>query len=123
MAYPLLGKCPVCHELLEVTRLHCRHCDTTIESHFGLGRLYQLSSEQMGFLEVFIRCEGKLNRVQEELDISYPTARNRLVDVIRALGYPVDDGGVSEEERQAILQKVADGELSSKEAIKLLRTN
>jgi hypothetical protein len=123
MAHPLIGQCPVCHELLEVTRLHCRHCDTAIEGHFGLGRLYQLSEEQMAFLELFIRCEGRLNRVQDELDISYPTARNRLVDVIRTLGYPVNDGGVTEEERQAILQKVAAGQLSSEEAIKLLKAS
>lgn len=122
--YPVIGKCPVCGEQMSVTRLYCRACNSAIEGHFALGRFYRLSAEQMAFVETFIRCEGKLNRVQEELGISYPTARARLLDVIRALGYEVEEragGGVSAEERQAILERLARGEITSDEAIALLR--
>ncbi len=122
--YPVIGKCPVCGEPLSVTRLYCRACNSAIEGHFTLGRFYRLSAEQMVFVETFIRCEGKLNRVQEELGISYPTARSRLLEVIRALGYEVEERGssrISAEERQAILERLARGEISSDEAIALLR--
>ena len=85
--YPVLGKCPVCGESMIVTRLYCRTCDSALEGHFTLGRFYQLAPEQMAFVETFIRCEGKLTRVQEELSMSYPTVRARLNEVIRALGY------------------------------------
>ena len=60
---PVIGQCPVCQGTLHVTQLHCRECDTTIEGHFALGRLYQLSPEQLEFAEIFIRCEGKITRV------------------------------------------------------------
>ncbi|HUT21637.1 MAG TPA: DUF2089 domain-containing protein [Anaerolineae bacterium] len=121
--YPVIGTCPVCGETLTVTRLYCRTCDTTVEGHFTLGRFYQLSPEQMAFVETFIRCEGKLTRVQGELGMSYPTVRSRLNEVIRALGYEVSDSKpeVSPEERRSILEQLGSGEISSQEAVQLLQ--
>jgi hypothetical protein len=84
---PVLDKCPVCGDALTVVRLHCRTCHTAIEGQFTAGRFQQLSAEQLAFVETFVRCEGKLNRVAEALGLSYPTIRSRLRDVIRALGY------------------------------------
>jgi hypothetical protein len=121
--YPVIGTCPVCGENLTVTRLYCRACDSAIEGHFTLGRFYQLAPEQMAFVETFIRCEGKLTRVQEELGMSYPTARARLTEVIQALGYEVSDSkpDISPEERRTILEQLASGEISSEEAVQQLQ--
>jgi hypothetical protein len=107
-----------------VTRLYCRHCDTALEGHFILGRFYELSPEQLQFVEMFVRCQGKLNRVQEELNLSYPTVRNRLHDVIRALGYEVDDeeaSTVTGEARQEVLTALASGEITAEDAARRLR--
>jgi len=120
--YPVPGKCPVCGEDLTVTRLHCRSCDSVLEGQFGLGRFYQLSAEQLQFVETFVRCEGKINKVQEELGFSYPTVRSRLMDVIRALGYEVrDETGISPDQRRKILEDLAQGSISSDEAVRLLQ--
>jgi hypothetical protein len=120
--FPVIGKCPVCGETMTVTRLHCRTCDSALEGQFSLGRFYRLSSQQLAFIETFIRCEGKLTRVQEELNISYPTARARLTDVIRALGYEVDEETtIAPAERKSILEKLATGEISSEQAVELLK--
>lgn len=122
--YPVIGRCPVCGQMLEVTRLYCRHCDTALEGHFSLGRFYELSPEQLHFAETFVRCQGKLNRVQEELRLSYPTVRSRLHDVIRALGYEVDEeeeASVAAEARQAVLAALAAGEITTEEAARRLR--
>ena len=122
---PVIGQCPICKETLEITRLHCTNCDTTIEGHFQLGHLYHLSIEQLAFIETFIRCEGKINRVGEELGVSYHTVRSRLNDVIRALGYEVGEGEpegpIPDEERKAILEQLAQGKITSEEAVKRLR--
>lgn len=122
---PVIGQCPICHGTLQVTRLHCRNCDTAIEGHFTLGRLYQLSPEQLDFIEVFIRCEGKINRVEQEIGLSYPAVRARLNDVIRALGYEVGETapsrGVSEEIRRDVLAELQAGHLSAEEALQILR--
>lgn len=121
--YPVVGKCPVCGNTLSVTRLHCRSCDSALEGQFSLGRFYQLTPEQIAFVETFIRSEGKLTRVQEELGISYPTARARLTDVIRGLGYEVreEPEGVSTDKRRSILERLATGDISSEKAVELLQ--
>lgn len=122
---PIIGQCPVCKETFQVTRLYCPNCDTTVEGHFSLGRFYQLSPEQLAFVETFIRCEGKINRVGEELGFSYPTVRSRLTEVIRALGYEVGEEeappAMPDEERKAILEQLAQGKITSEEAVKRLR--
>jgi hypothetical protein len=121
--YPVVGKCPVCGDTLSVTRLHCRNCDSALEGQFSLGRFYQLSPQQLAFIETFIRCEGKLTRLQDELGMSYPTARGRLTDVIRALGYEVreEEETISPEERKGILERLAAGEITSEGAVELLK--
>ncbi|HNS50594.1 MAG TPA: DUF2089 domain-containing protein [Anaerolineae bacterium] len=121
--YPVIGKCPVCGDTLNVTRLHCRNCDTSVEGQFSLGRFYRLSPDQLAFVETFIRCEGKLNRVQDELSMSYPTARARLTGVIRALGYEVgdDEDAAPSGVRKTVLEKLAAGEIDSEEAVGLLK--
>ena len=120
----VLGRCPVCGEELSVTRLECPSCATVLEGHFTLGRFYHLSPEQLRFAETFIKCEGKINRVEEELGISYPTVRNRLQEVIRALGYPVEEEQTerpSPGRRREILSQLSQGEISAEEAARLLR--
>jgi hypothetical protein len=121
---PVIGQCPICNDTLHVTRLHCRNCDTALEGHFSLGRLYQLAPEQLSFVELFMRCEGKINRVEQELGLSYPAVRARLTEVIEAMGYEVGDSGkemLSEEKRRQILDDVNAGHLSADEALRLLR--
>lgn len=121
---PVIGQCPICHDTLHVTRLHCRNCDTSVEGHFSLGRLYYLSSEQLSFIETFLRCEGKIKWVEKEMGMSYPAVRARLLDVIRAMGYEVqtsDDQGRSEEMRQQVLSDLSAGSIGAEEALELLR--
>jgi hypothetical protein len=121
-----LTNCPVCEATLEVTRLYCAACDTTIEGHFsGDGSPFiRLTPEQIQFVLTFIRCEGRINRMEDELNLSYPTIRNRLVEVIRALGFePAKDEQViklTPEERTRILDDLAQGKLSSEQANQLL---
>jgi hypothetical protein len=120
--------CPVCDDVLAVTRLHCHTCDTSIEGRFQVSRLEQLSPEQLGFVELFVRCEGKLNWAAQELKMSYPTVRARLDDVIRAMGFEVRDMPPAEErqrlteQRQAILDDLAGGKITSAEAVRQLQS-
>ena len=124
--HPIPGECPVCQHELTVTKLYCRECDTTIEGRFMAGPFAQLTPEQINFVEIFIRNEGKLNRMEDDLDLSYPTIRNRLHDVIRALGYePGKEAAakLSEEERRKILEDLNQGKINSEEAMEMLRDN
>ena len=86
---PVIGTCPVCGEALTVTRLHCRSCDTTIEGQFALGAFERLTPEQLAFMATFIKCDGKLNRMESEMGLSYPTLRARLNELRRAMGFEI----------------------------------
>jgi hypothetical protein len=109
---------------MEVTRLHCSTCDTSIEGRFSGGPIAHLTAEHLDFIVTFVRCEGKINRMEQELDLSYPTIRNRLHEVIRALGYePGKDENVevSPETRSTVLADLEAGKISADDAMRMLR--
>src|SRR5512146_1204490 len=100
-------KCPLCGGDVTVTRIYCRNCDTTIEGHFQGGPFSQLTPEQLAFVEMFVRNEGRINRMENEMGLSYPTIRNRLHEVIRALGFEPGKEDVVEigpERRNSVLE-------------------
>ena len=118
-----LSKCPVCNGELSVTRLHCETCDTTIEGRFANSAFAGLLPEQLDFIETFVRCEGKITRMEDEMALSYPTIRNRLQEVIRALGYEPgkeETSDISDERRRGILEQLDSGSISAEEAMGLL---
>ncbi len=121
---PALNRCPVCQNELIITRLNCPSCDTSIEGRFTGGHFAHLSVEHLDFIETFVRCEGKLTRMEDELGLSYPTIRNRLHEVIRAMGYePGKDepDEIDNEQRRSLLDALDAGEISADEALKALR--
>lgn len=122
----LPSNCPLCNGELTVTKIYCRDCDSTIEGRFSAGVFSQLTLEQLAFVETFVRCEGKITRMEAELGLSYPTIRNRLHEVIRAMGYEPGEGdisGMSEQERRDILERLEKGEISYEDAMRLLEEN
>ncbi len=117
--------CPVCQENLTITRLECRSCETSIHGAFAFSGLSQLSAEQLHFVETFVRCEGKFNRMEKEYNLSYPTLRTRLRKIIRSLGYmaatkqknaPQEDG-LSEAERADVLDQLSEGVITLDQAV------
>jgi hypothetical protein len=117
----------VCGDKLAVTRLNCPNCDTSIEGRFQSSRLEQLGPEHRAFVELFVRCEGKLNWVAQELKLSYPTVRARLDEVIRAMGYEVKEMPPAEEKqrlaehRQSVLDELAAGKITPADAVRQLQ--
>lgn len=132
MARDVIATCPVCEGELAITRLHCRSCGTALEGEFGVGRFGKLSREQLALLESFLRARGNLKEMERELGISYPTVRNRVESLVRALGLAdgepeqvegdaaaTDDAGAVD--RRAILERLARREMSADEAAAALR--
>ncbi|MBV7332747.1 DUF2089 domain-containing protein [Chloroflexi bacterium TSY] len=111
-----------------MTRFYCPDTDVSVEGRFSVSTPFpQLSPEQLEFIEVFVRNEGKINRMEGELGMSYPTIRSRLREVVRALGYdPEQDDeetapSVSEERRLHVLQELDEGKLSFDQAMQILQ--
>ena len=105
MPNDVISTCPVCSHELAVTRLHCVHCGTTLEGDFSVGRYGRLSREQLALLESFLRSRGNLREMERELGISYPTVRNRVEALVRALG--LTDGEVAGPTMEAEVTEVA----------------
>ncbi len=118
MAKTIPTKCPSCGGPMAIELLGCTKCETKIHGGFILDRLMSLSQEHLDFCEVFLRCGGSLKDVGQALGISYPTARNRLDDLIATLGY---DDTQQESSHLEILEKLTNGELTHAEALELLK--
>lgn len=123
----VVGHCPFCGEQLVVQKLQCPGCNSTMEGTFSLGRFERLLPEQVAFLEVFVKNRGVIRDVEKELGISYPTVRGRLDDLVRALGYEVQEEAAlvdineEAERRRDALSRLRDGEISAEQALKLLK--
>lgn len=122
----LLWKCPVCEQELRVTGLDCAHCGTEIRGQFELGRLARVSTEDLHFIEIFVKNRGNAYRVAEELEIPYKDIRARLTDLIHAMGYDEDSEAREEleqlpERRQQILKEIESGKITPDQGIKLLQ--
>ncbi len=143
MAKPL-SQCPVCQGGMTVAELQCNHCKTSVHSQFDLCRFCRLPADQYSFIELFLRCEGNLTRVGEELGISYPTVRNRLQNALNALqlneepssehstvtfSYSVSSASAQQTaepadhtaKRREVLDALAHGDMSAEEAAQILK--
>lgn len=121
---PAPTRCPICQSEMEVVRLHCSSCDTSIEGQFAMGQFSNLSPEQVEFVISFVRCEGKINRMEQELSLSYPTIRNRLHEVIRALGYEPgreETPEVDDNTRSNVIADLEAGKITADQAMRMLR--
>jgi hypothetical protein len=62
--------------------------------------------------------------MQDEIGLSYPTIRNRLYEIIHAMGYePGKDESpdVDDEKRRDVLEQLDSGSISAEEAMRLLQ--
>ncbi|HEU5367706.1 MAG TPA: DUF2089 domain-containing protein [Ktedonobacterales bacterium] len=131
--YEVSGRCPVCGGQMAITRLECGTCHSALEGQFAVsgsgrsagesegyfGRLERLNRDQIDFVETFLRCRGIIKNVEAMLDISYPTVKARLNNVIESLGFQVEEDMPDPErrrERREILQDLAQGKITTEEA-------
>lgn len=118
-----LNACPVCGADLLVTEYHCEACDTRVGGRFESTTFPGLTAEQLDFIRTFVRCEGKITRMEVELGLSYPTIRSRLQDIIRAMGYEPrrDEAEGAAGKRRAVLDDLEAGRISVQDAMRELR--
>lgn len=130
-----LTRCPVCEGEFKISELTCDRCSTRVQSVFDTCRFCRLQAEHLAFIEVFLKCEGNLSRVEKELGVSYPTVRNRLTGALAALGLsgtggdgqaPHEASPETEPEdtlarRRDALNLLARGEISADDAARVLR--
>lgn len=106
-----------------MTRLECPESGIVIEGNFSLGWIARLTPDQVEFVGALVRNRGNVQRLAAELGVAYNTARNRLDEVVTALGGPPDaetrrDARAA---RLAVLDRLAAGEIDFEEAMRLLQ--
>lgn len=74
--------CPSCASSLKVERLHCPNCTTAIEGNYDLAVIDYLKPDEQLFVLNFLKSSGSLKEMAKELNLSYPTVRNMLDDLI-----------------------------------------
>jgi len=118
--------------------LACPACDIKVEGPFQLNEFATLAQDDLHFLRIFVRCEGRIRDMEAALGLSYPTIRNRLSALKNKLtgDAGAEAGGAQDKpaaEKPAdppdvgrILEKLQAGEIPFDEAmnqIKRLRAN
>jgi len=136
-AYRPPRDCPVCSARLEITQLGCPSCGTGLTGHFAPCEFCGLDESDLTMLRVFLASRGNMRDLERHLGVSYPTARARFDDLLRRLGLigrsaggagnggaaaPTPGvpargtGAISEAERLATLQALAEGRLDIESA-------
>ena len=81
------NRCPSCNDLLAVGLLFCEDedCQTQIKGDFELSVFDKLSTEDQKLVYDFVLLSGSLKDLARQYDLSYPTIRNMIDDLIKNL--------------------------------------
>lgn len=79
-------KCPACGGVLYTAKVACENCKAEFPVTQPLSRYDTLSAPLCAFLDCFLKNQGNIKAVGEELGISYPTVKRRLDQLLNALG-------------------------------------
>ena len=82
----ILSRCPTCHEKLSAKVLSCSHCGLELVNSFEFSAFDYLEEDDLSFLMSFLKAKGNFSVLQNDLGISYPTAKKRFNQLLRNLG-------------------------------------
>ena len=131
----MFTECPACGGQIVITECQCSRCHLQLRGEFRPGQFFNLSDDQLTFIQVFLSARGNLSEVERILGVSYPTIRNKLDEINMILKRTSEDAGSigtkdngtstyrpmsTEGSRTQILQEVADGKLSPAAAVEKL---
>ena len=123
-------QCPGCTRPLTPRLLTCEHCQIKMEGAFELNEFASLAAEDLHFLRIFVRCEGRVRDMEAALGLSYPTVRARLTALKTKLqGFTADTAQASQAQEAAaqsaavqdILKALQAGELTFEQAMEQIK--
>lgn len=117
--HPIITRDPVSGNELIVTRLESPQSGIVIEGQFSFGWIGRLTREQLDFVELLVKNRGNIQKLAQDLDMAYNTARSRLDEIVTALGgAPEGDGRA---DRRLVLDRLAAKEINVEEAMRMLK--
>lgn len=107
MSNKILKKCPSCEGELFVSTLKCRGCGIEIKGDFPIPShevSLPLEEDDLMFLKTFLKHEGNITKVQDELGLSYSSVKAKLKVVNTKLGSQAEEGSMDEFETKIPLE-------------------
>ena len=126
-------RCPSCNGQLYPRVLVCDSCGLKVEGDFVMNEFGSLTPDELHFLRVFIYCEGRIRDMEAALGVSYPTVKGHMASIKEKLNLahahpspPAASPGPaaapgSPRTADEVLDGLEAGQISYKEAIRLLR--
>lgn len=114
-------QCPVCDDRLDITRLGCTSCGTELSGRFASCPYCSLTAQDRRILHTFLVSRGNMRELARDLEVSYPTARQRFAELLARLGLEdaAERAGAGPD-REEVLRRLAAGELDLDEATAIL---
>lgn len=85
MERELVALCPRCNERLLATKLACDNCELELNGDFYLSKFDYLTTDELEFVECFLKYQGNFKEVQNEKGMSYPATKRKLTDILEKL--------------------------------------
>lgn len=104
---------------IQIEKVKCASTGYAVEGPFETPALFQLNEEQFNIVESLVINGGNLKKVAEEIDVSYPTLRSRLDEIIDLLKV---ESARMHEKRLEILSAIEKGEITAGEGAKRLQS-
>jgi hypothetical protein len=99
------------------TRVVCPTCNLLMEGEFEVSPLARLPLAEQLFVVSFLRHHGSIKKMEQLFGISYPTVKNRL----NAISAALDESFEAPSPNIAILDQLAQGEITVDEAIERMQ--
>lgn len=116
----IITQCPSCSSReLNVVKIECNSCKTKFEGNFDIPKLLQLSSDDINFIIDFVKCSGSLKEMSKIHNVSYPTFRNLLNQVIERINQLNNNKSLDNNQILSMLER---GEITATEAASLLES-
>lgn len=113
-----LSSCPLCQSRLIVKEYYCEACDLSLKGDFEANFLEGLGTEQLEFIKLFLICGGNIKEMEKRLNISYPTVKNRLNEIVRR----IQGSEAPEHDFNDIMNDLDEGFISVEEALAMIES-
>lgn len=98
-----------------IGELKCSSCGIAVKGDFEICEFCRLPKEQHEFLRLYLRCEGNIRKIEKVLNISYPTVKARIEELLKSLKLsPIEDD-------TDVYDAIAQGKMTVDEAVEILK--
>ncbi len=114
------NKCPSCNSKIHISEFHCDACSTSIKGKFQLSSFDCLDENELEFVKVFLATGGRIKEMEKIFNISYPTVKSRLEEIVNKMGISDYDFD-AKNKKMEILKKLERGEITAQDAVKMIK--